>query len=204
MARRLAALRRRGFGRFRSPLPVEPAGQYLAIIAASRWQTAALPGTSTNNDSSTPHSVAGCCDHSGMFQGRLIAESCKPEIDIQVSNLRLVRIGRHDVTQSKTPADERDQSPTPAATGQPAIWTFVDFEGPNEIADDLARAFVNALQPELGWWADFTIDDTERVIVSAGKVFGYRMGDQAASAEAKAWGRWSGCGEYRVSDRFAL
>lgn len=124
-----------------------------------------------------------------MLQGRLIAESCKPGIDVQVPNLRLVRIGRHDVTESTMPADERDDSPRAGVVaGQPTIWTFIDFEGPNEIADQLAQAFAAALQPELGWWADFTIDDTERVVVFAGKVFRYRMGDQVASAEAKAWG----------------
>lgn len=137
-----------------------------------------------------------------MFQGRLIAESCKPGIDIQVPNLRLVRIGRHDVTESTTPAGERDESPTPGvAAGHPTVWTFVDFEGPDEIADELAQALADALQPELGWWADFTIDDSERVVVFAGKVFRYLMGDQAASAEAKAWGLAHGTPESQLDWR---
>lgn len=137
-----------------------------------------------------------------MFQGRLIAESCKPGIDIQVPKLRLVRIGRHDVTESTLPADERDEASTPGViAGQPTIWTFVDFEGPNEIADELARAFANALQPDLGWWADFTIDDTERVVVFAEKVFRYRVGDRTASAEAKAWGLAHGTPESQLDWR---
>ncbi|WP_460810817.1 hypothetical protein [Microlunatus endophyticus] len=100
-----------------------------------------------------------------------------------------MRFGRHDVTESTKPADERDASHTPGVvSGQPSIWTFVDFEGPNEIAVELAQALADALQPDLGWWADFTIDDVERVVVFAGKVFRYRVGDVSASAEAKAWG----------------
>lgn len=87
------------------------------------------------------------------------------------------------------------------ADGQPIIGTFVDFEGPNDVADDLARALADALQPELGWWADFTIDDTERVVVFAGKVFRYRVGDQAASAEAKAWGLAHGTPESQLDWR---
>jgi hypothetical protein len=48
-----------------------------------------------------------------MLRGRLIAESCKPGVDIKVPNLRLVRFGRHDVSESTMPVDERDNSPTP-------------------------------------------------------------------------------------------
>jgi hypothetical protein len=124
-----------------------------------------------------------------MLHGRLIAESCKLGVDIQMPNLRLVRFGRHNVTDSTMPPDERDASPTAGiVTGQPTVWTFVDFEGPNEIADELAQALAFALEPTLGWWADFTIDDLERVVVFAGRVFRYQVGDEAASAEAKAWG----------------
>jgi hypothetical protein len=134
-----------------------------------------------------------------MLSGRLIAESCKPGVDIQVPNLRLVRIGRHDVTETTLPGDERDGSATPGVVaGQPTIWTFVDFEGPADIADGLAQAFANALQSDLGWWADFTIDDIERVIAFAGRVFRFRVGDEAASEEAKAWGREHGTPESQL------
>lgn len=50
-----------------------------------------------------------------MLQGRLIAESCKPGVDIQVPDLRLVRFGRHDVTDSTMLADEREDSSTEAS-----------------------------------------------------------------------------------------
>lgn len=137
-----------------------------------------------------------------MLHGRLIAESCKPGLDIQVPSLRLVRLGRHDVTETTLPADERDAAPTPGVVaGQPRIWTFVDVEGPNDIADELAQAFANTLQPELGWWADFTIDDFERVIAFAGRVFRFKVGDEVASAEAKAWGRAHGTPEAQLDWR---
>lgn len=134
-----------------------------------------------------------------MLHGRLIAESCKPGSDIQVPDLRIVRFGRHDVTESTVPSEERDGSQPPGVIeGQPAIWTFIDFEGPNEIAGDLAQAFADALEPELGWWADFAIDDVERVIVFAGKIFRYQVGDEAARAEAAAWGRAHGTPESQL------
>jgi hypothetical protein len=128
-----------------------------------------------------------------MLQGRLIAESCKPGADIRVPDLRIVRLGRHDVSATTMPADERDESQTPGVVeGQPTIWTFLDFEGPNEIADELAKSLADALEAELGWWADFRIDDSEHVVVFAGRVFRYDVGDEAARAEAVAWGRSHG------------
>lgn len=134
-----------------------------------------------------------------MIKGRLIAESCKPGVDIEVPGLRLVRFGRHDVTGSTTPPDERDASVTPGAVAeQPAIWTFIDFEGPNELADDLAHAFAQALEPQLGWWADFTVDDAEKVVVFADKVFRFRIDDENASRTAKAWGRAQGTPESQL------
>ena len=137
-----------------------------------------------------------------MFEGRLIAESCKPGSDIQVPNLRIVRFGRHDVTASTTPAHERDESPTPGVVeGQPKVWSFIDFEGPNEVADELADAIADALEPELGWWADFRIDDFEHVVVFAGRVFRYQVGDEAARAEAVEWGRAHGTPESQLDWR---
>lgn len=137
-----------------------------------------------------------------MLEGRLIAESCKPGSDIRVPNLRLVRFGRHDVSGSTVPASERDGGQPPGAVeGQPRIWTFVDFEGPSEIADELARAFAQALEPDLGWWADFRIDDTEHVVVFAGQVFRYQVGDEAARAKAIEWGRSHGTPESQLDWR---
>jgi hypothetical protein len=134
-----------------------------------------------------------------MIKGRMIAESLKAGADIQMKELRLVRLGRHDVSTSTLPADERstgDQHGVVA--GQPTIWTFVDFEGPNSLADDLAQSLADALESNLGWWADFTIDDSEHVVVFSGRSFRYRIRDEAGRAEAVAWGRATGTPEHQL------
>jgi hypothetical protein len=63
-----------------------------------------------------------------MLTGRLLAESLRVGADLEVADLRLVRIGRHDVSNSTTPpggSDPADDSPRGAAAGQPPIWTFL-------------------------------------------------------------------------------
>jgi hypothetical protein len=73
----------------------------------------------------------------------------------------------------------------------PASGTFLDVEAPSSQAGELARELATALEPDSGWWADFTVEDreraAERVVVFAGRVFRYRIGDDAARAEAVAW-----------------
>ncbi|MEU5324203.1 hypothetical protein AB0G67_46945 [Streptomyces sp. NPDC021056] len=135
-----------------------------------------------------------------MIRGRLIAESLRAGADLQMVELRLVRLGRHDVSASTLPADERSDGNDQhgAVSGQPLTWTFVDFEGPDHIADDLAQALADALEPEFGWWADFIVNDVDRVIVFAGRYFRYRRGDEAGRAEAVAWGRATGTPEHQL------
>ena len=119
-----------------------------------------------------------------MIRGRIIAESLKQGTDVRLDGIRLTRLGRHDVSTSTSPADERRGGQHGAVEEQPTTWTFIDFEGPDDVADELARALADALEPGLGWWADFTIDDTEHAIIFAGRAFRYRVGDAAARAEA--------------------
>jgi hypothetical protein len=135
-----------------------------------------------------------------MLRGRIIAECLKPGRDVRLDGLRLVRLGRHDVSASTLPADQRSDSENEhgVVAGQPTIWTFVDFEGPSSLADELARALAASLESEFGWWADFTVDDAERVIVFAGRFFRYRVGDEAGRAEAVAWGREAGTPEHQL------
>ncbi|MGW0417671.1 hypothetical protein [Streptomyces sp. NPDC003015] len=75
-----------------------------------------------------------------------------------------------------------------AADAQPPVWTLVEWETDSEDVGALADALASALEPELGWYADFTAGD-ERVVVFAGKVFRYRRGDEAGRAEAVEYGR---------------
>jgi hypothetical protein len=134
-----------------------------------------------------------------MISGRIIAESLKPGADLRLDGLRLTRLGRHDVSTSTLPTDERTEGEQHGvAEGQPAIWTFIDFEAPTELADQLAASLAEALEPELGWYADFTIDDTERAVVFANRAFRYPIGDTTAQAEAIAWGRAAGTPEHQL------
>jgi hypothetical protein len=135
-----------------------------------------------------------------MIRGRIIAESLRIDTAVHVDGVRLVGLSRHDVSASTLPPDEqRDgQEQHGAVDAQPDVWTFVDIEAPKSQADELARALAESLEPELGWYADFTVNDTERVVVFAGRVFRYRIGDKAARAEAVAWGRAAGTPEHQL------
>jgi hypothetical protein len=136
-----------------------------------------------------------------MLTGRLLAESLRVGADLEVADLRVVRIGRHDVSNSTTPSeggsDAAGDSAGGAAAGQPRIWTFLDFEAPDDRANDLAEALAAALEAESGWWADFVVRG-DHVVVFAGRVFRYRIGDTRGRAEAVAWGRASGTPEHQL------
>ncbi|GCB42999.1 hypothetical protein [Streptomyces sp. NL15-2K] len=116
-----------------------------------------------------------------MITGYVIGESLRVGAEFQPRGLRLRKVGRVDVSAS-------------AADGQPRAWTFVEWETDGDDVDGLARAFADALEPENGWYADFTAGD-ECVVVFAGKVFRYRRGDAAGRAEAIAYGRSVGTPE---------
>jgi len=133
------------------------------------------------------------------IRGRIIAESLKQGADLRLDGLYLTRLGRHDVSASTLPADERSESEQHGVIKeQPATWTFIDFEGPDDVADQLAQALAEALAPDLGWWADFAINDTEHAVVFAGRTFRYRVGDESGRAEAVAWGRAAGTPEHQL------
>jgi hypothetical protein len=77
------------------------------------------------------------------------------------------------------------------------VWTFLDFEAPDERADELAQALAAALDTVTGWWADFTVGD-DHVVVFANRVFRYRIGDQQARNEAVTWGLAAGTPEHQL------
>jgi hypothetical protein len=119
-----------------------------------------------------------------VISGYVIGESLRPGADFAPYDLRLRKVGRYDVSDSAT-------------AGQPALWTFVEWETDSDDVTALADALAGALEPENGWYADFTAED-ERVVVFAGKVFRYRRGDEAARAEAIAYGRSVGTPEHQL------
>ena len=113
-----------------------------------------------------------------MFHGRLLTKSLRPGVDLAVPDLRLTRLGRHDVSGS-------------TSATQPDVWTFVDFEIPDEHVDALTTALTTALLPDDGWYADYQ-SATEHVVVFAGRAFRYRKGDTRARGAVVAYGRAAG------------
>ncbi|WP_328779041.1 hypothetical protein OHQ89_07425 [Streptomyces canus] len=109
-----------------------------------------------------------------MITGYVIGESLRPGAVFEPRGLRLRKVSRVEIGG--------------ASDAQPPVWTLVEWETDSEDVGALAEALAEALEPELGWYADFTAGD-ERVVVFAGKVFRYRRGDGAGRAEAVQYGR---------------
>jgi hypothetical protein len=99
-----------------------------------------------------------------MVKGTLLAESLRVGAVLEVEALTVSRIVRRDVAATVTSA-------------QPGVWTFVEFEGPDEIADTLARSLAETLLREGGWYADFSVGH-DHVVVFADRVFRYVRGDR--------------------------
>ncbi|WP_326661504.1 hypothetical protein [Streptomyces canus] len=109
-----------------------------------------------------------------MITGYVIGESLRAGAVFEPRGLRLRKVSRVEVDG--------------ASEAQPPVWTLVEWESDGEDVGALADALAAALEPENGWYADFTAGD-ERVVVFAGKVFRHRRGDEAGRAEAVAYGR---------------
>ena len=112
-----------------------------------------------------------------MLNGALLAESLRLGAVVEVPGVVLTRVVRRDVAGSATSA-------------QPSVWTLIEFEAEEEVADQLAEALAGALLPEGGWYASFTVGD-EHVVVFAGRVFRHQRGDRTGRAEAEAYARAS-------------
>lgn len=108
--------------------------------------------------------VRGARDTDVMVKGTLITESLRIGAVLEVDALTVSRVFRRDVAATVTSA-------------QPGVWTFVEFEGPDEIADTLARSLAETLLREGGWYADFSIGN-DHVVVFADRVFRYVRGDR--------------------------
>jgi hypothetical protein len=108
-----------------------------------------------------------------MIEGTLIAESLR--VGTVLENLRLTvrKISKY-----------RAGGTTP---DQPDIWTTLDFEAEEALAEELAQAFASALdQP--GWYVNFE-SPAENFVVFPGRIFRYPRGDAAGRAAAQAHGR---------------
>jgi hypothetical protein len=119
-----------------------------------------------------------------MLRGRILTESLRPGVVLEVPDLRVVRMWREDVSAS-------------AAPDQPPVWTLLDVEAPAERAGELAEALAAALSGEGGWYADFRVG-ADHVVVFAGRSFRYRRGDEPARAHVVAYGRSVGVPEHQL------
>jgi hypothetical protein len=119
-----------------------------------------------------------------LINGYVIGESLRAGAAFAPEGLTIRKVSRIDVSST-------------AADGQPPVWTFVEFETDDGHATALADALAQALEPDKGWYSDFTVGD-EWVVVFAGKVFRYRRGDAAGRAEAVAYGRSAGTPEHQL------
>ncbi|HEV7961377.1 MAG TPA: hypothetical protein VGP57_02460 [Actinoplanes sp.] len=119
-----------------------------------------------------------------MLHGRILAESLRVGCDIQVAQLRLVRIAREDVSGS-------------TGTVQPDVWTLLDVQAPDEVADELAEALAAALVEGQGWYADFRVR-TDHVVVFPGRIFRYAVGDMAGRDAAVKYGTAAGVPEHQL------
>jgi hypothetical protein len=118
-----------------------------------------------------------------MVKGRILAESLRPGAAVVVPGLELTRVSRVGVT-----------APGP---GQPSVWTLLDVTVAEERAEELASALSAALAAEGGWYADFR-SGAEHVVVFAGRIFRYEVGDAAARDEAVSYGRSVGVPEAQL------
>lgn len=108
-----------------------------------------------------------------MPTGYIITESIRPGSRLDGFPLTITAIKRYEVAQP--------------AEGQPPVWTMVEFEFPETEAERLAAAWADVLD-EQGWYTDFEFDG-EKFVIFPGRIMRYRLGDEAARAEAEAYGR---------------
>jgi hypothetical protein len=119
-----------------------------------------------------------------MVKGTLLAESLRIGASIEIGGLRVTRMSRVDVSGSAT-------------SDQPDVWTLLEFEAEDDVADPLAGALARSLLAEGGWYADFTVDG-QHVVVFADRIFRYRQGDQDGRAEAVSYGRSVGVPQHQL------
>ncbi len=115
-----------------------------------------------------------------MVSGYVIAESMRVGSRLSGIPLELTKIERYAVAS--------------ATAGQPSVWTMIEFEFAESDAERMIAALSEALEERGGWYSDFS-HGGERIVVFAGRVFRYSPGDEAARAEAQAYGREHGVPE---------
>ena len=108
-----------------------------------------------------------------MYDGALILESLRVGTELSGIPVLVRKISRYDVSS--------------ATTGQPPVWSVLEFGVEDWQAEALATELAAALDAP-GWYADFH-NDAEIFVVFPGRVFRYPRGDAAAREEAQQFGR---------------
>jgi hypothetical protein len=119
-----------------------------------------------------------------VLKGALLAESLRVGASLEVPGLIVTRVARCDVSGSATPA-------------QPSVWTLLEFEAADGVADQLADALAQSLLADGGWYANFTVGD-EHLVVFADLVFRHKRGDRSRRAEVEVYARQAGVPKHQM------
>ena len=115
---------------------------------------------------------------------------------VKLTGVELTSVSRHDVSAGTRP-DGALRAEDGDVAGQPPVWTFVDFAGSDDVAEDAAEALAAALLGDGGWYADIDVGD-DKIVVFADRVFRYRRGDSVGRDEAVTYGRRVGVPEHQL------
>jgi hypothetical protein len=108
----------------------------------------------------------------GRLRGAIICESLKPGTVLDGYEMKITKWSRYEVSD--------------ATEAQPATWTLIEFEAPEEDSDALALRLSKDLASP-GWYANWNTA-TDAVVVFPDKVFRYKRGDKAGRKKAQKYG----------------
>ncbi|GAB3660626.1 hypothetical protein GCM10028833_40160 [Glycomyces tarimensis] len=113
----------------------------------------------------------------------MIAESLRRGTELEGLGLRLARLRRVEVDN--------------AVPGQPEVWTLIDFESEEALAEPIALALSESLDPIGAWYVNYSTA-TEVFVVFPGQAIRYELGDEIGRAKAEALAREIGVPESRL------
>ncbi len=108
------------------------------------------------------------------YKGILLGESLRTDAVLEEIPLYVTRICRSSAGNVNS--------------GQPELWTFIEFAVEAEHAEELAHRLRAVLDAQGGWYCDFRSDE-EVFVVFADRIFRYPRGDRTERAKAEEYGR---------------
>jgi len=118
-----------------------------------------------------------------MISGYVLVEGMRSGARLEGLPLTLTKIERYPVRN--------------AASGQPPVWTTVEFEFPEEASEEVADALAAVIDEPGGWYSHFNANG-ESFVIYAHRIFRYPSGDAAGRAEAEEYGRSVGVPEAQL------